>query len=235
MTAVIDPGEAEPVIDFLQEMRLNLDCIILTHHHFDHIDGVDELIQRYAPKIVGAKSDSYRLPALDTALSPGDFWKLGSSDVHILEASGHTVGHIAFYFPNEHILFCGDALFCLGCGYLFEGTAAQAWETLSGFAKLPDDTQVFCGHEYALPNAKFVLSIDGDNPEIQTLANDIKTLRRAKKPVITTIGREKRTNLFMRAKDPKLQEIIGMLGASSVDVLHYLLERKRGYVPTISN
>ena len=152
-TAIVDPAEAAPAIAILEELGKTLDFIFLTHHHADHIGGVPALVARYHPQIVGNGADAGRLPALDIAVHEGAVVAFGAAKVRVIETPGHTLGHIAYYIADGGILLPGDTLFSLGCGRLFEGSAAQMFSALAKFSALPDDTLVCAGHEYTLANA----------------------------------------------------------------------------------
>ena len=163
VVGVVDPGVAEPVAAALDAKGWTPSWILLTHHHDDHIGGVAALVERYGAKVAGATADEGRLPPLATALRPDEDWDFGSQIVEIIDTPGHTVGHIAYHFPKAKSVFCGDTLFALGCGRLFEGTALQMWGSLSKLAALPPETSVYCGHEYTLSNARFCATIEPDN------------------------------------------------------------------------
>ncbi len=145
---LVDAPEAAPIEAALDERGWGLDTILITHHHGDHVEGVERLRERYGSSVVGAAADSHRLPPLDTALAPGDTVRIGEAVAEVIDVPGHTVGHIAYHFADDHALFSADSLMTMGCGRLFEGSAAQMWDSLSRMAALPDNTDVFTGHEY---------------------------------------------------------------------------------------
>lgn len=224
---VIDPGEADGVEKALAAAGGRLDWIILTHHHADHIAGVDRLRDVYGAKVAGAKADAARLPKLDAALTPGEDWTFGSQIVEIFDTPGHTVGHIAYYFPRGKALFAGDTLFALGCGRLFEGTAQQMWGALSRLAQLPPETRVYAGHEYTQSNARFALTIEPGNAALVDRAAEIDRLRADGKPTLpTTIGRELATNPFLRAARPEVKTALGLAGADDAAVFAEIRRRK---------
>jgi hydroxyacylglutathione hydrolase len=208
-TAICDPGEAAPIIAALEAAGGRCDLILLTHHHGDHIAGVDEVKARFGSKVVGAAADAHRLPPLDITLRPGETVKLGETPGVAIDSPGHTVGAIAYHFAGGGVLLSGDTLFSLGCGRLFEGTPAQMFTALQSLAALPDETLVCCGHEYTESNARFALTVEPDNQALQARAAEVKAQRAAGQPTVpTTIGQEKATNPFMRAKDAaRLAEI----------------------------
>lgn len=224
---VVDPGEATPVSDALHLLGWRPEWILLTHHHADHIGGVEELRAETGAKVVGAAQDAARLPKLDVEVAPGGRFALGETAFEIFDAPGHTLGHIAYYSPSAAALFAGDALFALGCGRLFEGTAAQMWETLSRFATLPGETKVYCGHEYTLANARFALGIETSNAALTARAAEIEALRAEGRPTIpTTIGQELATSPFLRAGEPSLQAALGLGGADPASVFAEVRRRK---------
>jgi hydroxyacylglutathione hydrolase len=200
--AVCDPGEADPAIAAVERLGGRLDLILLTHHHGDHIGGVSALQARFGGKIIGAAADAHRLPKLDQAVRAGDTVTLGSAAGMVLETPGHTVGHIAFYFPDGPAVLCGDTLFALGCGRLLEGSAAQMHASLQALAALPPDTRVCCGHEYTESNARFALTVEPGNQALIARATHVRNLRAAGQPTVpTTIAMERAENPFMRAAD----------------------------------
>jgi hydroxyacylglutathione hydrolase len=228
--AVVDPGDAAPVIAALEERGLALDTILLTHHHGDHIGGVGDLKRRFRCLVVGPASEAGRIPDLDRGVREGDRFEFGHEMVEVFETPGHTRGHIAFWFPESRALFCGDALFSMGCGRLFEGTPAQMWDSLRKLRGLPDDARVYCGHEYTQKNARFALSVDPDNPDLQTRAREVDDARaRGAATLPSTMGAEKRTNPFLRADLPELQASAGLPGRDTVEVFATLRERRNAF------
>lgn len=224
---VVDPGEDGPVAKALNEMGGRLDWILLTHHHADHIAGVEALRSAFGAKVAGAKQDRARLPKLDEELTPGDDWTFGAQIVEIIDTPGHTVGHIAYHFPRGRALFAGDTLFALGCGRLFEGTALQMWGALAELAALPPETRVYAGHEYTLSNARFAVTIEPDNAALRDRLKEIEALRADGKPTLpTTIGREQATNPFLRAARPELKAKLGLGGADDAAVFAEIRRRK---------
>jgi len=218
-TAVVDVPDAAPVTAELNARGWRLTDILLTHHHHDHVGGVETLRAQTGATVWGAAADAARLPALDIAVEPGKPERFGGESVQVLDAPGHTIGHIAYYFSTSHYLFSGDSLMALGCGRLFEGSPAQMWESLSRMAALPDDTVVCSGHEYTLANARFALSLDDGNAALTDRANAIDAARAKGLPTVpSSLGVEKATNPFLRARDAGLRAALGMPDAPDAEV-----------------
>lgn len=198
--AVVDPSEAGPVRDILDARGLGLDYILNTHHHWDHTDGNLDLKDEYGCEIVGPAAEADRIPGIDTGLREGDRWTLGNAEARIIETPGHTSGHICFYFAREKALFSGDTLFSLGCGGLFEGTAEQMWNSLCKLMTLPDDTLIYCGHEYTLACGRRCLAAEPDNEALKRRLAEAKDKKKQGLPTLpVTLKSEKETNVFLRA------------------------------------
>ncbi len=199
---IIDPAEAAPAITAIEAAGGHLDFIFLTHHHPDHIDGAPELASRYGAKIIGNAGDAHRLPKLDIAVREGDEVPFGTASARVIDTPAHTLGHIAYYFADGGLLFCGDTMFSMGCGRLFEGTAADMYDSLQKFAELPPETLVCAGHEYTTSNAKFALSVDPENTALQTRVKEVEALRSDNKATLPVrLSVEMATNPFLRALD----------------------------------
>lgn len=223
---VVDPGDAAPVVAALDQAGLKPTHIFNTHHHADHIGGDAALVERYDCPVIGHAADRHRI-ALDVALDDGDHVAFGETEARVIATPGHTSGHIAFWFEQDRALFAGDTLFSLGCGRLFEGTAAQMWHSLSRLAALPDDTLLYCGHEYTLSNARFALSVDPDNAPLRRLAEEVADRRTAGRPTIPArLGLEKQTNPFLRADAPELAHAVGLADAPPELVFAEIRRRK---------
>ncbi len=200
--AVVAPGESAPVEIALAARGWKRNLILITHHHGDHVGGVAALKAAHGAAVLGPAADSHRLPALDRGLREGDRVAVGNATATVLATPGHTRGHIAFHFPGEALLICGDTLFSLGCGRLLEGTAEEMFSSLRKFAALPADTHVACGHEYTLSNARFALSVDPDNAALKARVAEAEADRAAGQPTLPALlGEEMRTNPFLRAPD----------------------------------
>ena len=199
-TAIIDPGEAAPVITELETQNLSLDYILNTHHHGDHIAGNAALIERYSAKLVGPEKEETRITGMDIMLNEGDEFSLGEENIKIIETPGHTTGHICFYFPQSQTVFTGDTLFLMSTGRLFEGSADTMWHSLEKLMVLPNNTKIYCGHEYTLSNGMFCLKIEPNNQDLQKRMEDVHSLRAQNKTTMpSTVGLEKKTNVFIRA------------------------------------
>lgn len=204
-TAVVDPGEASPIIDFLEDREWGLDIILNTHHHHDHIDGNSELKTKYNAQLVAPSQEAEKIGNVDRVVdaSVEDF-DLAGEAVQIFDTPGHTLGHICFYLPESRALFAGDTLFSLGCGRIFEGTAEQMYEGIQALKDLPDQTRLYCGHEYTQSNAEFALSLFEGLEILSMRTQMVEALRRKGKPTLpVTMGLEKQTNPFLLAEDVK--------------------------------
>ncbi len=230
MTATIDTPEVGPINAALARQGWKLTHILNTHHHYDHAGGNLELKEKWDCTIVGSKRDAARIPGIDVEVDDGDIYRFGGFDASVFDVSGHTIGHIAYYFAEANKLFCGDALFALGCGRLFEGTPAQMWESLQKLSALPDETSVYCAHEYTQSNARFALSVEPQNDALQKRAEQIAALRAKNQPTVpSTMGLEKATNPFLRPMSADLQATLRMSGAPLVDVFAETRRRKDSF------
>ncbi len=230
VTAAIDTPEVPAINRALEEKGWRLTHILNTHHHPDHAGGNLELKEQWQCTIVGARDDAQRIPGIDIKVADGEIYQFGNQAARVFDVSGHTLGHIAYYFPDASKLFCGDALFALGCGRLFEGSPAQMWQSLQKLIALPDDTSVYCGHEYTQANAAFALSVEPQNSELQQRVKAIDALRADNLPTVpTTIGMEKATNPFLRPMSPDLQSNLHMTGADLVEVFAETRHRKDNF------
>ncbi len=199
-TAVVDPSEADPILRVLERRHLKLNYILNTHHHHDHVGGNLELKKATGCEIICSHLDKSRVPGADLGVGEGDEVMIGSSKATVMEIPGHTVGHIAFYFPEYQAVFSGDTLFSLGCGRLFEGTPAQMWNSLRRLADLPPETRVYCGHEYTEANGRFALSIDPHNTALLDYCHHVTERRQDNLfTVPSTVDTEAKSNPFLRA------------------------------------
>lgn len=225
--AVIDPGDAAPVNAKLEELGLSLTHILNTHHHGDHTGGNLELKERWGVTIVGSRADRDRIPGIDVEVGEGDSYQLGSETAQVMDVTGHTLGHIAYWFEDSDALFCGDTLFAMGCGRLSEGTAEQMVTALGRFAALPDTAQVYCAHEYTQTNARFALTVDPDNPDLRARAKEVDDMRAKDIATVpSTMGEERATNPFLRAHLEPLKMTVGLSGQDTVAVWAEIRKRK---------
>jgi hydroxyacylglutathione hydrolase len=223
IAAVVDPAEAEPVLQCLEKLDLELVAIFNTHHHFDHVGGNQKLLKHFPNLCVyGGAEDRGRIPGQQVFLQEGDTVEFAQRKGEVFFVPGHTRAHIAYYFPpmmegETGELFCGDTLFAGGCGRLFEGTPAQMVTSLSKLRGLPDNTRVWCAHEYTLKNLQFALTVDRDNTNLQTRYQQVKEARaQGMATVPSLIGEEKRTNPFLRWDHPSLQTATGIKESARV-------------------
>lgn len=211
--AAVDPSDADPVIEALNKLNWVLTDIINTHHHNDHTGGNLELKSKYNCSVTGPRADHDRIAGIDSDVGDGDSYYLGDSEATVFDTPGHTRGHISFWFPKASALFCGDTLFALGCGRTFEGTPEQMWESLKKLRNLPDETRVFCAHEYTQANAKFAISIEPKNEKLLLRAEYIAELCAEKRWTVPSLLKdEKETNPFLRC------DLVSIARGVSLDV-----------------
>ena len=202
IACVVDPSEADPVIEYLENTRIKLKFILNTHHHYDHVGGNQKLKEKYGASVVGYKGDKERIPGIDILINDQETWIYKNFEAKIIHIPGHTLGHICFYFHKDVSVFTGDTLFSLGCGKIFEGTYTQMFNSLMKLKELPKNTKVFCGHEYTLQNSKFCLVHDEDNENLKTKVNDIKMkLKAGLSTIPSTLKDELECNIFLRSNN----------------------------------
>jgi hydroxyacylglutathione hydrolase len=229
-TAAVDTPDAGAIEAALARKGWQLDFILNTHHHGDHAGGNLALKERTGCRVVGARGDAARIPGIDVRLGEGETFELGSRRARVLETPGHTRGHIVYVFDEDRAAFVGDTLFAMGCGRLFEGTPAEMWDSLQKLLALPDDTRVYCAHEYTQKNARFALTVEPGNAELVARAAEVDRLRANGLPTVpTTIGRERATNPFMRPGSANLRATLGLAGASDVEVLAETRRRRNAF------
>ena len=226
-TTLVDVPEATPILNALAARGWKLDQILLTHHHSDHIQGVPEVLAATSATVLGARADAHRLPPLTRALSEGDTVQVGPETGQVFDVSGHTVGHIAFYFPSSGLAFTADSLMAGGCGRLFEGTPAMMWQSLSKLAALPGETLICSGHEYTTSNLRFAASIEPDNPALQARIAKVAVARAENRATVPSpLSSELATNPFLRARLPLVKALLGMSDAADAAVFAEIRARK---------
>ena len=226
-TASIDTPEVEPINKALADEAWTLTHILNTHHHFDHAGGNEALKAQWGCQVIGAANDADRIPGIDRQVVDREVFELGSASVQVLEVPGHTSGHIAYHFADDKVAFVGDTLFALGCGRMFEGTAEQMWGSLEKLMALPDETLVYCAHEYTQANAAFAITVEPDNQALQARVEEIASLRAQGIPTVpTSIGLERQTNPFVRPDSGNLQQTIDLVGADPVAIFAETRKRK---------
>ena len=202
IACVVDPSEARPIVEYVEKKNIKLKYILNTHHHFDHIGGNEYLKKKFGSIVVGFKKDINRIPEIDILLEDNQIWKAENFEAKIIHIPGHTTGHICFHFFKEKLVFTGDTLFSLGCGRIFEGTYKEMFESLNKIKSLPEETKVYCGHEYTLSNLKFCIKYNPENQNLKKKAENIKKKIDNGLPSIpSTIKDELECNIFLRAND----------------------------------
>lgn len=228
--AIVDVPEAAPINDALSARGWTLTTVLLTHHHWDHVDGLDGLTARNSATVIGAAADAHRLPPLGTAVQDGDVIDVLGTPVHILDVSGHTLGHIAFHMPDLDAVFTADSLMALGCGRLFEGSPAIMHESLAKVKALPEETIVYSGHEYTATNAKFAMTIEPKNSALISRVEAIETARAAGLPTVpSSLKLERATNPFLRSDVEQIAQHLDMQGAKPVDVFTEIRKRRDSF------
>lgn len=224
---LVDAPEAAPIMSALDERGWALTDILVTHKHSDHVAGLPDLKARFGARIHGPKAEAAQIPGIDVELEEGDVAAIGPWRFETIATPGHTKGHVVFFEPAEKWLFAGDTLFVMGCGRLFEDTPAAMWSSLKKLIRLPNETTVWCGHEYTTSNAKFCAGVLPDDPAIGERLKKVEAARAAGKPTVpTTIGAEKATNVFLRAAEDRVAAAVGMSAEDPAAVFAELRERK---------
>jgi hydroxyacylglutathione hydrolase len=226
-TAAIDAPEAAPVEAALKATGWRLSDILVTHHHADHTGGIAELKSRHRCRVTAPRNEAARIPDVDATVGEGDIASVGALAGRVIETPGHTAGHISYFFDADRLAFVGDTLFSIGCGRVIEGTPEMMWASLLKLRALPDDTEIYCGHEYTEANIRFALTIEPNNPDLRARAEEAKRQVAAGQPTIpTTIGAEKRANVFLRADVPAVAAAVGLAGRPAAQVFAEVRERK---------
>ena len=227
---VVDPSEAQPIINYLDKNNIQLTFILNTHHHYDHVGGNSELKKKYNAKVVGYIYDTERIPDIDVVVKNGEIWSKDNFNAKIIHIPGHTLGHICFHFFNEKNIFTGDTLFSLGCGKIFEGTYLQMHESLNFFKSLPLDTKIYCGHEYTLQNSKFCIKYDSDNEDLKEIFQKIDNLRSNNLPTVPSkLGDELKANIFLRCDQNSLKIKLNMRNEEDYKVFKKVRDLKDSF------
>ena len=199
---VVDPSEADPIIKYIENNNIKLKFILNTHHHYDHVGGNKKLKEKYGASVIGYKEDKERIPEIDILLNDQETWIYENFEAKVIHVPGHTLGHICFYFYKEQSVFTGDTLFSLGCGRIFEGTYAQMFSSLMKLKELPQNTKIYCGHEYTKQNSRFCIANDEDNKKLKAKINDIEIkLKKGLSTIPSTIQDELDCNIFLRSNN----------------------------------
>ncbi|MDD5265863.1 MAG: hydroxyacylglutathione hydrolase [Methylococcales bacterium] len=229
-TATVDPALAQPVLAVLDKKGWRLTYILNTHHHWDHVGGNLELKLKTGCKIIAPQSDRDRIPGIDRGVSEDDVISLGQHQARVISTPGHTSGHIVYYFAEDNALFCGDTLFVMGCGRLFEGTPEQMWNSLQKLKALPPSTRIYCTHEYTQANGRFALSVEPGNSRTRQKMLEVQQLRAENKSTVpSTIEEEIATNPFFRPDSVSIQKTLGLEGLSPLHVFTELRKRKDSF------
>ncbi|MGE5511738.1 MAG: hydroxyacylglutathione hydrolase [Bacteroidota bacterium] len=227
LTASIDAPEPVAIGKALKEKNWKLTHILVTHHHGDHTAGIIPLKAETGCTVIGPKAEAGKIKGLDKTVAEGDRFDFGASPVHVLDTPGHTAGHITYSLPADGVAFVGDTLFAIGCGRVIEGDARMMWQSLQKIAALPPETEIYCGHEYTLSNARFALTIEPENEALRARAAEVEKLRAANKFTLPTrIDIERETNPFLRPHVPAIRKRLGMEQAQDWQVFGEIRERK---------
>jgi len=229
-TAAIDAPEAAPVEAALKATGWKLTDILVTHHHGDHTGGIAELKAKHRCRVVAPAAEAGKIPMIDETVGEGDVVKVGGLEARVIETPGHTAGHITYWFAADKLAFAGDTLFSIGCGRVIEGTPQMMWESLKKLRALPDDTRVYCGHEYTLANIKFAQTIEPENATLKARAAEAaKQIADGRWTIPTTIAQEKAANPFLRADVPEVAAAVGLAGQSAAAVFTEIRARKNKF------
>jgi hydroxyacylglutathione hydrolase len=229
-TVSIDAPEAAPIDDALAASGWKLSDILVTHHHGDHTGGIHQLKRRHGARVVAPREEAAKIPDVDEVVGDGDTVTIGNLTARVIATPGHTLGQVNYYFPSEKLLFAGDTLFSIGCGRVIEGTPEMMWQTLLKLRELPDDTALYCGHEYTDANIRFARTIEPENEALAARAAQVKRQVAAGTPTIPSLmAEEKRANVFLRADDPAVAAAVGLAGKSAAHVFAEVRARKNRF------
>src|SRR6476469_9651607 len=226
-TASIDAPEAAPFEAALQKTGWRLTDILVTHHHADHTAGIGEPKAKHKCRVVAPRGEKQPIAHVDEKVGEGDAVKVGGLTGRVIDTPGHTAGHISYFFPADKLVFVGDTLFSIDCGRVIEGTPEMMWQSLLKLRALPDDTRIYCGHEYTKANIRFAKTIEPHNAALHAREAEVEKLLAAHKPTIpSTIGEEKKANPFLRADVPEVAKSVGLAGSPAWKVFAEIRERK---------
>ena len=229
-TAAIDAPEAAPVEAALKATGWKLTDILVTHHHGDHTGGIAELKGKYRCRVVAPDGEAGRIPDVDETVRDGNTVRVGALEGRVIVTPGHTAAPATLYFPADKLLFAGDTLFSIGCGRVIEGSMEEMWQSMLKLRALPDDTQLYCGHEYTLANIKFARTVEPDNKALAAREKQVQALIAAGKPTLpSTLGEEKAANPFLRADVAEVAKAVGMAGAPAAEVFAEIRNRKNKF------
>jgi len=221
----VDPGDAAPILELLEKENLKLINILITHHHSDHTGGVETLVKKTECHVIGPDDD--RIPVLEQSVDEEEELVFGPFEIKVLSTPGHTQPHVNYYFPPQKILFTGDLIFAGGCGKVFEGTFQEMWSSIEKVLRLPDDTMIYCGHEYTEKNLEFARSVEPNNQALIKRLAMVKKLRQEGKSTIpTSLKGEKETNPFLRVTNPDLQQALDASDSDPATIFEHLRHLK---------
>jgi hydroxyacylglutathione hydrolase len=226
-TLAIDAPDFDSVASALAARHWLLTDILVTHKHLDHIEGIPALKASYAIHVIGPAESAAETGLYDRTVKDGDSFDWAGTEIRVIATPGHTLDHVSYYLPAEGLVFVADTIFALGCGRVIEGTHAMMWTSIQRLRALPDETVLYCGHEYTLANARFAVTVEPENRQLHDRAREVAALREEGKPTLpTTIGLEKATNPFLRADHPGVMAALGMPGAEPAAVFAEIRTRK---------
>ena len=228
--SIIDPSEFEPCDEVIKNRYKKLDFILNTHHHYDHVGGNEKLKKKYNSSILGFESDRDRIPFIDKFLNDNQNFKIGNLNFSVIFIPGHTSGHIAFYLEKEKIIFTGDTLFSLGCGRIFEGTYKQMLDSINRLKKLPEETKLYCGHEYTKKNLEFCLKYEPNNKYLKKKKIWVDNKIKSNEPTIPiSIKEELRTNIFLRCNEPEVKSLLNLNNSPEQEIFVKLRDLKDNF------
>ena len=228
--AVIDPSEADPIINQIEQNNLVLKYILNTHHHYDHVGGNKKLKEKYNCKVLGFEKDKHRIPDIDIGLKDNEKWKNELFECEVKHIPGHTSGHICIYIKKLNALFTGDTLFSLGCGRIFEGTYKEMYDSLNILKKFPNDTKIYCGHEYTKKNSDFCLSIDKNNSNLVGKIEEInKNIKNGMPTIPSILSDELSSNIFLRSNNLDIQKQLGINSGDPFETFAKLRDLKDNF------